>query len=78
MAKKKITKSSEPKASAKKTKESKPSQSEAPAQKVKAVKPEVEEAPLAALKFKMTNSKLPSVHCVNKIKEVVQYPHIYI
>jgi AbrB-like transcriptional regulator len=43
MAKKKITKSSEPKASAKKTKQGEPSKSEAPAQKVKQIKPKVEE-----------------------------------
>ncbi|RUT08583.1 hypothetical protein DSM106972_017510 [Dulcicalothrix desertica PCC 7102] len=43
MAKNKITKSSEPKASAKKALTSEPSVSEAPAQEVKQIKPKVEE-----------------------------------
>lgn len=68
MAKKKITKSPEPKASAKKTLASTPSKSEAPfSQKVKAVKPEVEEAP--AKKAKQIEV-LEGKALVDKVKEM--------
>jgi hypothetical protein len=51
MARKKITKSPEPKASAKKGKQSKPRESEAPlSQEVKQIKPEVKEAPAKTAK----------------------------
>ncbi len=67
MAKKKITKSPEPKASAKTTKGSKPSKSEALAQKVKQVKPEVEEAP--AKKAKKIEA-LEGKALTDKVKEM--------
>ncbi|BDA71736.1 hypothetical protein CAL7716_059020 [Calothrix sp. PCC 7716] len=67
MAKKKITKSSEPKASAKKVKQSEPSPSEAPSQEVKAAKPEVEEAP--AKKAKQIEV-LEGKALVDKVKEM--------
>ena len=67
MAKKKITKSSPPKASAKKTLTSKPSKSEAPAKEVKAVKPKVEEAP--AKKAKQIEV-LEGKALVDKVKEM--------
>lgn len=67
MAKKKITKSPEPKASAKKTKQSEPSVSEAPAKEVKAAKPKVEEAP--AKKAKQIEA-LEGKALTDKVKEM--------
>ncbi len=67
MAKKKITKSSEPKASDKKALTSEPSQSEAPAQKVKQVLPEVEE--VSAKKTKKIQP-LEGKALTDKVKEM--------
>ncbi len=67
MAKQKITKSPEPKASAKKAKQSKPSVSEAPAQEVKQIKTKVEEAP--AKKAKQIEA-LEGKALIDKVKEM--------
>lgn len=67
MAKKKITQSPEPKASAKKVKQSTPSVIEAPAKEVKAVKPKVEEAP--AKKAKQVEA-LEGKALTDKVKEM--------
>ncbi|BDA76025.1 hypothetical protein CAL7716_101910 (plasmid) [Calothrix sp. PCC 7716] len=67
MAKKKITKSPEPKVSAKKAKQSEASKNEAPAQEVKAIKPKVEEAP--AKKAKQIEV-LEGKALVDKVKEM--------
>ena len=67
MAKKKITQPSEPKASAKATKQSIPSKSEVPAQKVKQIQPEVKEAPA---KRANTIEALEGKALIDKVKEM--------
>jgi AbrB-like transcriptional regulator len=67
MARKKVTKSSEPKASSQKTKQSKPSKSEAPAQKVKPIKSSAKEVPAKkAVKIEVLEGKA----LIDKVKEM--------
>ncbi|RUT05038.1 hypothetical protein DSM106972_038590 [Dulcicalothrix desertica PCC 7102] len=68
MAKKKITKSPEPKASSKKTLTSEPSQGEAPAKEVKAAKPKVEEATFSKKAKKI--EALEGKALTDKVKEM--------